>query len=524
MREVLAKTDAPSCSGSSSVCQQSAACPTAFHATWVVVWWMRISAAILAGVLPCGPALAAKPEQFRFWKPILPSPIPQEEIFALPLDSDVYSAVREGFADLRIFDSQQRETPYLLEKAFTTVTKYDRRWASARVNAVRELENNRLEIILELPPEIKSADGLKIDTPLRDFERHVQVFGSDDGLNWTQLVKEGFLYDYSRFMDVRGLEIRLPANKYRFFKLLIDEITDSKESPWTQITQKTRYGQQQEKIERFQLLRRPLRIDQVQLWCWVPRTEKRHQKAEYSNLPFQVQEDPKQKCTIVEIQTQREPLERFLLKTKSRNFHREVSVQVPVPRQARSVRDPDPLSAVLDPSAKSPAPAIQWSTIASGRMYVLHFRQFHEEHLTIDFPEHRSPQYRLVISNQDSPPIEVSGVDAAGPVYQLVFLGQQQESYRLYYGADAVDKPQYDTGHVLPSLRSGYTPAPAKLEAKAVAQEPREPAQPMTLLTLLNHPVFLIGAIVLVVIILACGLVLASRRIEHLPHDQPPDS
>ena len=492
------------------------------HSPWAV-WLVRISTAILAGGWVCLPALAAQPEQFRFWKQISHSPIPEENIFALPLDSDVYSAAGEGWPDLRLFDSRQRETPYVLEKAFTTVTDYDRTWTSARVSSVRELEKNRLEIVLSLPPEIKSADGLKIHTPLRDFERHVQVFGSEDGLKWTPLVQDGFLYDYSRYMDVRGLEVQLPANKYRFLKLLIDEITDAKESPWTEMTRKTRQGEELEKIERFQLQRRPLRIDQVELWCWVPRQEKRLQKTEYRNLPFQVQEDSKQKSTLVEIQTRREPLERFTLKTTSRNFHRQIAVQIPAPRPPRPVGKPDPLSAMIDPANHQEEAAVEWRTLANGGIRVIHFRQFHDEHLNIEFPEHRSARYRLVISNQDSPPIEITGVDAAGPVYQVIFLGQPQESYRLYYGSEAVSQPQYDIADVLTRIRSGHPPAQAKLEANAASQEPTAEPQPMTLLALLNHPLFLIGAIGVVVIILAWGLVLASRRIEHLPQDRPPE-
>ncbi len=484
-------------------------------------WWAA-PVAILLGWAGAVPAWAAQPDQFRFWKQVLPSPLPEENIFALPLDSEVYSAVQDGFADLRLFDSRQQETPYLLEKAFSPVTEYDRRWGSARVNSVRELENNRLEVVLAVPQEMPSADGIKIHTPLRDFERQVQVFGGNDGQQWTLLVQDGLLYDYSRFMDVRGLEIRLPPNKYRFLKLAIDEITDTKESPWTEMTRKTRQGVLEEKIERGELVRRPLRIDQVQLWRLVPRTEKRLQRTEYPSLPFQVRQDPKEKCTIVEVQTRREPLERFVLKTTSRNFYRDVSVQIPVARPARPVGRADPLSDALEAASGRAEPSVQWRTVARGRIHVLQFRQFNDEHLNIDIPEHRSPQYRLLIHNQDSPPIEVTGLAGAGPVYQLVFLGQKGESYRLYYGTDSVGQPQYDIGHVLNSLRSGAEPAPATLEAKAVAQEPAAQPSPLGLLGLLNHPLFLLTAIVVVVIILAWGLVLASRRIDQLHQDNPP--
>ncbi|MCS7305490.1 MAG: hypothetical protein NZ602_10345 [Thermoguttaceae bacterium] len=486
--------------------------------------WAALAAMLLdwAGV---GPAWAAEPGQFRFWKQILPSPLPEENIFAVPLDNDVYAEVQDGFPDIRLFDSRQRETPYLLEKAFTTVTEYDRTWTSARVETARELENNRLEIVLSLPPSINSADGIQIQTPLRDFERQVQVFGSDNGQQWTLLVKDGLLYDYSRYIDVRGLELRLPPNKHRFFKLLIEEITDTKDSPWTEITRKIRQEKEWEKIERFQLVRRPLRIDLVQVWSWVPRTEKRLLKTHYHSLPFQVQEDSKNKCTIIQVQTRRQPLERFVLKTASRNFYREISVQIPVPWPSRPVRRPDPLSAALEPAPPPAEPSIEWRTIATGRIHLLRFRHFHEENLQIDFSEQRSPQYRLLIHNQDSPPIEITGVDAAGPVYQVVFLGQPQESYQLYYGANSVGHPQYDIAHVLTSLRSGAEPVQAKLQAQANTQTPQMPPaqpRPLSLLAILNHPLFFLTAIVVVVIILAWGLIFASRRIQQLPQDKPP--
>ena len=44
-------------------------------------------------------------------------------------------------------------------------------------------------------------------TPLKNFERHVRVFGSQDSEDWSPLVDDAFVFDYSEIIDVHNDEI-----------------------------------------------------------------------------------------------------------------------------------------------------------------------------------------------------------------------------------------------------------------------------------------------------------------------------
>ena len=63
---------------------------------------------------------------------------------------------------------------------------------------------------------------------LTNYERRVRVFGSEDGMDWTPLVADGLVFDYSRYMDISNREIRLPKNNCRQFKISIAGIADAR--------------------------------------------------------------------------------------------------------------------------------------------------------------------------------------------------------------------------------------------------------------------------------------------------------
>ena len=68
---------------------------------------------------------------------------------------------------------------------------------ASHVASLKEVEGS-LEIIAKLDEKSPSASGFTVRTPLKDFERRVQVFGSNAGQQWQSLVPEALLFDYSR--------------------------------------------------------------------------------------------------------------------------------------------------------------------------------------------------------------------------------------------------------------------------------------------------------------------------------------
>jgi len=441
------------------------------------------------------PGMATEPASFRCSKPIDRGTATGESILAVTLDSDVYAATRRDFPDLRIFDARDHEVPCLLEKATEPRTRTVRNACQSTVVSLKE-RGDGLDVIVRLDADAPAADGLNIMTPLANYERRVSIEGSNDGLGWTPLLAGGVIFDYSRYMDIGNRELRLPYNSYRQFRLSISGIADAKESPFLDLTRKYRGGRETERTETTVLERRPFRIDRIELWHeQAEKTFEYDRKADYKAAGWRVEESPAAKRTIVEVTMRREPLTELTLETSSRNFSREATIQKSMPHGART----------------------EWSDIGSGRISVVDFGGFHRATLGVSFPEERQTAYRIVIHNEDNPPLVITGVKPRGNVYRAVFLAAKGETYHLGYGSQEAAAPQYDAAIVLAPLRERQAPQEARLGVETPGAAPGEP--PVDLRQLLNNPLFLGPVIAALVALLGWALWRATRRINELPKE-----
>ncbi len=332
--------------------------------------------------------------------------------------------------------------PCLVEKVTETRTHTVRGTCASHVVSLHE-QADGVEVIIQLEDATPAADGLTIYTPLQNFERRVRVFGREEGMGWTPLVADGVVFDYSRYMDLSNREIRLPKNDCRQLKINIAGIADASESPLLELTRKYRGGKEAERTETTVLERRPFRMDRIELWHETD--EKFYEydkKADYPVEQYRVEEDAAEKSTIVYVRTRREPLTGLTLETSDRNFSRSAVVEAPVERGVRK----------------------QWVEIGRDRLSLLDFGKYHSRALGISFPERRESEYRIVIRNEDNPPLAITGVKARGNVYRAVFLAAAKETYRLGYGSDDAQTPNYDAAAVLAPLRlEGQRPTELRL-------------------------------------------------------------
>jgi len=435
--------------------------------------------------------LAAQPDEFRFHKDIERRDAKTESIVAVALDADVCAAARGGFPDLRIFDAEGKETPFLLEEATETLTRTIRGECRSGAPSLKELSDG-IEVVVPLEEDAPPADGLAIFTPLSNYERRVRVLGSRDGKAWKPLVDNGLVFDYSRYMDVGNREIHLPKNDCRQLKVVISGFADTKESPFVELTRKQRDGKESERIEKTVLERRPFRIDRIELWSEKDETlTQREKKVDYPVKMSRVEENPAEKATIVYVDTRREPLTELTLETQSRNFSRAVSVQTPVTHGVHT----------------------QWTDVGHGQISLLDFGHFHREALSISFPEQRQAEYRIVIQNEDSPALKITGVKARGNQYRAMFLAGANRTYRLYYGSDEADAPKYDAVAVLGSLRlQGDRPSEGSLGMQSAGAGDESP--PLNARRILNDPLFMGAVIAALVAVLGWALFRATRRIN----------
>src|SRR5262249_1348812 len=141
----------------------------------------------------------------------------------------------------------------------------------------------------------------------------------------------------------------------------------------------------------------------------------------------------------------------------------------------------------------------------------------HREQLSITIPQRREEQFRIVIRNEDNPPLHITGAKAEGSVERLLFIAQPAKTYRLCYGSETAVAPTYEAATVLQALEQNYQPKVATVGAQAPNKE--FGGEPTSARGLLNNWVFLGGAIGLMVIALAWSLFRAGRRLDSLPKE-----
>ncbi|NOX56384.1 MAG: DUF3999 domain-containing protein [Planctomycetes bacterium] len=417
----------------------------------------------------------------------------------MELDSDIYAVTRDGLPDIRVLDDAAQEVPYVLEKVTVERKEPRRKPVKSFIESLREKPGNRIEVQVRLEEAATSADGFTIVTPQRNFERTVTVLGSRDGQSWQTLVSSAVIFDYSRYLDVSHYDVPLPENDCRQYRLVIEEVTLDRPSPLSELTRRFRGDTEVERLEQTQVRRETFRIDRLKFWRTVIEQRVAGEKKKwYGNLDWeQVAANDNAKTTVIEVPTRREPLTGLQIETASRNFSRRAEIQTAEQRSGKT----------------------RWRAIGHGRITRIQFRDFRREQLLIRFDETRRSRYRIVIFNDDNPPLQITGIRAQGSIYRVVFLAQPDKEYRLVYGAPTVEAPRYDAAAVLGPLRSVGEPVVAELGPQTqLAEAPAEDSI-LRFRDLVNSVPVLATIIVVLAAALGWALYRASRRIDSLPPD-----
>ena len=448
--------------------------------------------------------------RFKYWKPIDRAAGKEEEIVAIKLDSDIYAATRAGYPDIRVVDEANAEAPYVIEPEVEFRKERTRQSFATDIVALKP-DGNAIEVHLKLPEKASDAEGFNFATPLINYERKIKVTGSVDGKKWTPVV-EGVIFDYSQYMDVSSREINLPKNNYREFKITIEDVTDEKESPFKELTRTFKDAKEAQRVERTVIERRAFRIDRITAWGVTTREAVQQTKtATYPVAKFDTETVADTKRTMVTVRTRREPITWLTLETPSRNFSLRAVIEVP----AAVLSNPDQRKR---PKPKRDDTEPGWHAIAEATIENFSFRNEKREQLSITIPERREEQFRIVIHNEDNPPLNITAVKAEGSVQRLIFLAQPAKRYRVLYGSESVPAPKYEAATVLATLRKDNTPVLAGLgEQKDNTEFGGEPAAKTR--SIFNNWIFLGGAIGLMVIVLAWTLFRAGKRLENLPKE-----
>jgi len=431
--------------------------------------------------------------EFRRERPIQHTSVKEPTLIRVPFDNLLYSETRDGWPDVRIRDQAGKPVPFLIRPVLEADTSktYLREWTADQVS-LRPVDDNTAEISITLHPNDPSPDGLRIFTPLSDFEHRIQVF--DAGVDPPEsLCGESIIFDYSQIMDVRKTDVELKHGRSRKLMIRVDQLTQDQQSALTEMTHTFSQNSETSRTEKSVRLRRPFRIDRIGLWARLSNTNQTVPVLNVEDIPNPiVTQDADHRQTLIRFDTVRQPISQVSLSTADKNFSRQVTVQIM--------------------AQESPE---KWMDVATATLARFSVGKLHEESLSVNFPQIRHNKWRLVISNRDSAPLDLAGLTIAVPVHEAVLLATPEDTYTLLYGDDNATFPQHDTEAITRALLAGEVPLIAQTGPVSVRKIVPLPVTRKPL-AFINQPLFLGALVTILVLVLARSLFTAMQKVQKI--------
>lgn len=444
---------------------------------------------------------AAEPEPVFRWRRAVGVPaITATTLIAAPLDTHLHGNTRDDWPDVRLRTASGTATAFVIRPAMNVRDQIVRDFWPAKQTAAKLDGDRGLQVELMLAKDDPAPTGLKIVSPLRDFEHQVQVESSADGMTWEPAGEPTLIFDYTRFVDARNDTVSITPSAHRRFRLTIADVTAEQESQLLELHRRLRGGEEADRTERTTIARRPFRIDRVEFF----RDVSRPQSSEPRTLEFAVSRltttsEEGGRRTVITLGTDREPLTALRIETASQNFSRVVNVETEIDLGTG---------------------ATAWKPLAPGTLTRFAVGTLHREDLTIPLPQTRRSQFRLVIENEDSPPLTINNVLASGPVYELLFLAVPNERYIVEYGHPEATSGRYDTAALTAALNDRQPATEARLGDPQ--PNPNAPADRKPAAKPWNDPRVLIGGILLLAAVLAIALYVAGKELKAGGENTPP--
>ncbi len=369
-------------------------------------------------------------DSWKFFKPIvLPSGLSDGALVEVSPDVEVFANAAPLLWDLRVVEvDTSQEVPYKL-----LVERGEQRRSSIAVT-IRDLGVVPLQyttFVADLGKEGVLHNELEIQTPSRNFQRHVVVEGSSDSKTWALLQAKGQIYDFTiqeRHFTQRYVRVQYPDTTVRYLHVRI--LNDGE--PPLEVTGATAYSSQE------------LPPRETGLAAAIVKRE----------------ENPVDRKTVMvlDLGSQGFPSSHLSLDIRQENFNRQVSLE--------GSNDAD-----------------KWVLLQSAEgIYAYNTPKFVGSKLSIGYPESPYRYYRLTIFNQDDPPLTISSARAHGYLRKLIFAASPSKGYRLYYGNLGARTPSYELERIFPYLVTENLPQ-AMLASQAgntFFAVPKEPVKPFT--------------------------------------------
>lgn len=382
--------------------------------------------------------VAAGAADFLYYKKAQALQATAGEVGAILLDGDIYLNTDDSFSNLRLYDENKTEVPFVVRKSRGNRPQSTKVLLKMKARELQELAGNKLSLIFEQESnkaeKVKSvASELVINTPNINFERTVGVYGSNDKKQWETLCEDQPIFDYRRFIDLRNTSVTFAHKQFAYYKIIVNKVAQDQIYSFSQIFKKYSQGKVTQEYESFAKNKDIFRIDNLNFFG----EEEEVVYGDEVTAPYALSINSnilnnKEKTTDIYLSSKKEPISRIVLNVKNKNFKRAVVVEA------------------TNDSGKD----INWVEVASGEIFDITAGEFHKDNLKIDLAsvECRCLTYRIRIFNNDNLPIEVASVGAQGPAYEMIFFHNAKGVLNVGYGGEGFNVPKYDVAGVLSQM------------------------------------------------------------------------
>ncbi len=408
-----------------------------------------------------------EPSNFRY-SASLGGEIKKGGLYRIILPGGILEQCERSCRDMRIFDKENREIPFVIlnnrippKKTLRyplEVVSYDDQAA-------------RTKIVLKRPNPIDRVTTLEMDSLDRDFNKAVTVSGSTDMKSWKTLGHET-IYDFSSRVNLRKMHLALGKNIYPYFQLVIDEGEEARNSQNIRLKydgmdfSASTYTKKKLQITRFVVL---------------DDTES-HEKAVYDEwklLP-KVSTDPAKRVTEIAFDSVL-PFSILEFAIDNPYYYRPLKLYG------------------KDTGRKQDFVPIQQDSLYS---FPISSQKETKKYIDISVPrEYQS--YKVVVEDDANPPLKIESITLRWPQKQLFFMGlDDHQEYRLFWGSPTVEEATYDIARMIRADNWFNQPALSVPVSSIVQNVGYKPFKGKDAKTLVEKNILVI-VIVLVVIVIA---------------------
>ena len=383
---------------------------------------------------------AAVPTDLRFLAPVIGDMTPDTPV-RLPLPRQVIADTASDFADLRLFDDQGLETPYVV---------YAQSPAPSYTFTFQVLSYSQSDagdtIVLQRPKDTGPFWELTVQTTARDFHKTVRLQASHDHATWSEVSTDA-LFDFSSRIDVRKTTLTFPETDTPYVRLLLqDAVPPRTDAAAVQLRYEgLEFAVRGEPVK-------PFRIDRISGRVGAPHaTDYIYDRTTFAQPATRTDT---QGNTLVLLGRVHLPVAQLTLTVDNPYYHRRVELWA---------ADTDKDDA--------------YHQVARGVIYKLPGVVSADNTLRVQHVQ--SPYLRLKILNGDNPPLRLQQVEAAWVRRNLYFIPAAGRRYTLYFGNGQMRAPEYELRRLLPAQHTAleqyavvslgdvqphtrYTPRPAQ--------------------------------------------------------------